>query len=60
MGLEDPGVFLLLCLGVRIGMLITTTFLPPEDPAPDNGNPHPMHGVEVTAEQIYQNQLNIW
>jgi hypothetical protein len=33
---------------------------PPEDPAPDNGNPHPLHGVEVTAEQIYQNQLNIW
>jgi hypothetical protein len=23
---------------------------PPEDPAPANGNPHPMHGPEVTAE----------
>jgi hypothetical protein len=27
---------------------------PPEDPAPANGNPHPMHGPEVTAEQLFQ------
>ena len=30
---------------------------PPEDPEPEGGNPHPMHGVDATAEQIYQTQL---
>ena len=33
---------------------------PPEDPEPDNGNPHPLFGPDVTAEQIYQGQLAAW
>jgi hypothetical protein len=33
---------------------------PPEDPAPGNGDPHPLFGNELTAEQIFQNQLAIW
>ena len=27
---------------------------PGEDPEPENGNPHPLYGPDVTAEQIYQ------
>ena len=33
---------------------------PPEDPEPEDGNPHPLFGVDVTAEQIYQTQLAAW
>jgi hypothetical protein len=33
---------------------------PPEDPAPDNGNPHPLYGHDLTAEQLYQQQLALW
>ena len=33
---------------------------PPEDPLPDNGNPHPLYGADATAEQAYQNQLAAW
>ncbi|KAM0874177.1 hypothetical protein ACQ4PT_037644 [Festuca glaucescens] len=33
---------------------------PREDPAPANGNPHPMFGPELTAEQLFQQQLTIW
>jgi hypothetical protein len=33
---------------------------PPEDPAPANGNPHPMYGPEITAEQLFQQQLAQW
>jgi hypothetical protein len=33
---------------------------PPEDPAPDNGEPHPLYGPEVTAEQLFQQQLANW
>ena len=33
---------------------------PPEDPEPEDGNPHPQYGVDLTAEQIYQNQLANW
>ena len=31
-----------------------------EDPPPDNGIPHPLYGDELTAEQLYQMQLNNW
>jgi hypothetical protein len=33
---------------------------PPEDPAPEDGNPHPLYGPYVTAEQVYQQQLQAW
>jgi hypothetical protein len=33
---------------------------PPEDPAPANGNPHPMHGPEITAEQLFQQHFANW
>jgi hypothetical protein len=32
----------------------------PEEHAPANGNHHPMFGPEVTAEQLFQQQLAIW
>ena len=31
-----------------------------EDPPPDNGIPHPLYGDELTAEQLYQMQVNNW
>ena len=35
--------------------------LPPnEEPPPADGNPHPQFGPELTAEQLYQMQLNNW
>lgn len=33
---------------------------PPEDPEPEDGNPHPLYGADATAEQIYQNLLANW
>ena len=33
---------------------------PTEDPEPENGNPHPMHGEFLSAEQIFQQQLAAW
>jgi hypothetical protein len=33
---------------------------PPAEPEPDNGDPHPLYGPDVTAEQIYQQQLALW
>ena len=33
---------------------------PLEDPEPQDGNPHPLYGVDVTAEQLFQNQLAAW
>lgn len=33
---------------------------PPEDPAPEDGNPHPLYGPYVTAEQVYRQQLQAW
>jgi hypothetical protein len=34
--------------------------LPPKDPEPVDGNPHPMYGIEQTVEHIYQQQVNNW
>ena len=31
-----------------------------EDPPPEDGIPHPLHGENLTAEQIYQMQLHNW
>ena len=31
-----------------------------EDPAPEDGLPHPLYGDNLTAEQIYQMQLHNW
>jgi hypothetical protein len=33
---------------------------PPEDPAPEDGNPHPLYGHYVAAERVYQQQLQAW
>jgi hypothetical protein len=33
---------------------------PPEDPTPDNGNPHPLYGHDLTAEKLYQQQVALW
>jgi hypothetical protein len=33
---------------------------PPEDHAPRDGNPHPLYGPDLIAEQIYQQQLAAW
>lgn len=31
-----------------------------EEPPPPNGDPHPMFGPEMTAEQLYQQQVHNW
>ena len=31
-----------------------------EEPPPPNGNPHPQFGPELTAEQLYQQQVHNW
>lgn len=31
-----------------------------EDPPPEDGIPHPLHGQGLTAEQLYQAQLHNW
>jgi hypothetical protein len=33
---------------------------PHEDLAPASGDPHPLFGPDVTADQLYQNQLMLW
>jgi hypothetical protein len=31
-----------------------------EDPPPADGNPHPFHGPHMTAEQRFQQRLQVW
>jgi hypothetical protein len=33
---------------------------PPEDPAPHNGETHPLYGPEIIAEQLFLQQLANW
>ena len=40
--------------------LLTEVLPAGEEPPPPDGNPHPLFGPELTAEQLYQQQVHNW